>query len=79
MVEPLLLMRSFGLVAFASLLGIIQVVGSLHLISPIISGAIFDATGAYDWALVMLMGSMGLSLLLFWVAWRLPRPQFGAA
>ena len=78
MVEPLLLMRSFGLVAFASLLGIVQVVGSLYLISPIISGAIFDATGAYDWALVMLMGSMGLSLLLFWVAWRLPRPQFGA-
>ncbi len=77
MVEPLLLTRSFGLVAFASLLGIVQVVGSLHLASPIIAGAIFDATGGYEWALVMLMGSMGLSAALFWVAWRLPRPSYG--
>ena len=79
MVEPLLLTRSFGLVAFGSLLGIVQVVGSFHLASPIIAGAIFDATGSYEWALVMLMGSMGLSLALFWVAWRLPRPQFGTS
>ncbi len=76
MIEPLLLTRSFGLASFGALLGIIQVISTLHLTSPIIAGAIFDATGSYDWALVMLMGSMGLSVALFWVAWRLPRPQY---
>lgn len=76
MIEPLLLTRAFGLASFGALLGIIQVISALHLASPIISGAIFDATGAYEWALVMLMGSMGLSTVLFWVAWRLPRPQY---
>ena len=78
MVEPLLLTRSFGLASFGALLGVVQVVSVLHLAGPIIAGAIFDATGTYDWALVMLMGSMGLSVALFWVAWRLPRPQFDA-
>ena len=76
MIEPLLLTRSFGLASFGALLGIIQVISALHLASPIISGAIFDATGNYDWALVMLIGAMGLSVALFWVAWRLPRPQY---
>ncbi len=78
MVEPLLLTRSFGLASFGALLGVVQVVSVLHLAGPIIAGAIFDATGTYDWALVMLMGSMGLSVALFWIAWRLPRPQFDA-
>ena len=64
--------------ALAALLGIMQAVSIPHLASPIFAGAIFDATGAYDWALVMLIASMGLSAVLFWVAWRLPRPQFGA-
>ena len=76
MVEPLLMTRSFGLASFGALLGVVQVVSVLHLASPIIAGAIFDATGAYDWALVMLASSMGLSVALFWVAWKLPRPQF---
>ena len=78
MVEPLLLTRSFGLVSFGALLGVVQVVSVLHLLSPIISGAIFDATGDYDLALVMLLGAMSLSVALFWLAWRLPRPQFDA-
>ncbi len=77
MIEPLLLTRSFGLVSFGALLGIIQVISALHLASPIISGAIFDATGEYDWALVMLLASMALSVALFWLAWRLPRPSYG--
>ena len=76
MIEPLLLTRSFGLASFGALLGIVQVISVLHLASPIISGAIFDATGNYEWALVMLVGAMGLSVALFWVAWRLPRPQY---
>ncbi len=78
MIEPLLLTRAFGLVSFGALLGITQVISSLHLVSPVITGAIFDATGTYDWALVMLLASMGLAVALFWVAWRLPRPRFGA-
>ncbi len=76
MVEPLLLARSFGLASFASLLGIFQIVSVVHLVSPIIAGAIYDTTGAYDWALVMLTSAMCLSLALFWLAWRLPRPRF---
>ncbi len=78
MIEPLLLARSFGLAHFAALLGVFQIVSTIHLVSPTITGAIFDATGGYDWALVMLMGAMGLSLALFWLASRLPRPQLGA-
>ena len=38
------------------------------------AGAIFDATGSYDWALVMFAIASGASALLFWVASRLPRP-----
>lgn len=76
MIEPLLTARTFGLAHFASILGAIAIVSqSGQIVSPIIAGAIFDATGAYDWALVMFACSMGLSLLLYWVAWKLPRPE----
>ena len=76
MIEPLLTARTFGMAYFASILGAIAIVSqSGQIVSPIIAGAIFDATGAYDWALVMFACSMGLSLLLYWVAWKLPRPE----
>lgn len=76
MIEPLLTARTFGLAYFASILGALAIVSqSGQIVSPIIAGAIFDATGAYDWALVMFACSMALSLLLYWVAWKLPRPE----
>ncbi len=76
MIEPLLTARTFGMAYFASILGAIAIVSqSGQIVSPIIAGAIFDATGAYDWALVMFACSMGLSLLLYWLAWKLPRPE----
>ena len=45
-----------------------------QIISPSAAGALYDATGNYDWALAMFAGSLGLSALLFAVAGRLPRP-----
>ena len=76
MIEPLLTARTFGMAYFASILGALAIVSqSGQIVSPIIAGAIFDATGAYDWALVMFSCSMGLSLLLYWLAWKLPRPE----
>ena len=76
MIEPLLLTRAFGVAYFASILGVITVVEtSGQIVSPAVAGAIFDATGSYDWALVMFAGAMGVSLALFWVASRMPRPE----
>ena len=76
MIEPLLTSRTFGMAYFASILGAVGLVSqSGQIVSPMIAGAIFDATGEYDWALVMFACSMGLSLLLYWVAWKLPRPE----
>ena len=76
MVEPLLTARTFGMAYFASILGALAIVSqSGQIVSPIVAGAIFDATGEYDWALVMFACSMGLSLLLYWLAWKLPRPE----
>ena len=76
MIEPLLTARTFGMAHFASILGALAIVSqSGQIVSPIIAGAIFDATGEYDWAIVMFACSMGLSLLLYWLAWKLPRPE----
>ena len=76
MIEPLLTARTFGMAHFASILGALAIVSqSGQIVSPIIAGAIFDATGEYDWALVMFACTMALALLLYWVAWKLPRPE----
>lgn len=75
LLEPLLLIRAFGVTHFATILGatfFLETIGLL--ISPTLAGAIFDATNSYDWALVMFAISSGLSALLFWIASRLPRP-----
>lgn len=75
MIEPLLLTRAFGVAHFASILGIVAVVEtSGQIVSPSAAGALYDATGNYDWALVMFAGSLGLSAALFALAGRLPRP-----
>ena len=75
MLEPLLLTRSFGIAHFGTILGAVALVDTVGLvISPTVAGAIFDATGTYDWALVMLIGAFGTSSALFWVAGRLRHP-----
>ncbi|MGE0134938.1 MAG: MFS transporter [Dehalococcoidia bacterium] len=75
MMEALLLTRAFGLSHFATILGAVAVVETLgQILSPTLAGAIYDATGSYDWALLMFMGTFAASLLLFAVALRLPRP-----
>ena len=75
LLEPLLLTRAFGVAHFATILGVVFMVETVGLvISPTAAGAIFDATGSYDWALVMFACSAGAACLLFWLAARLPRP-----
>ncbi len=75
MLEPLLLARAFGVAHFATILGVVAVVESVGLIaSPTAAGAIFDATGSYDWALVMFATSFAAAFFLFWLAARLPAP-----
>ena len=73
--EAMLLTRAFGVRHFATLLGALIVVETLgQILSPAIAGAIFDATGSYDWALVMYAGTYGAAFALFALALRLPRP-----
>ena len=75
MVEPLLLARSFGQAHFATILGMTQIITTLGMVvSPTVAGAIFDRTGAYDWALVMFGSAYVAAALLFLLARRLPRP-----
>ncbi len=75
LLEPLLLPRAFGLAHFGAILGTFAVVETIGLvISPAAAGVIFDATGSYDWALVMFLAAFGSSFVLFYLASRLPHP-----
>ncbi len=75
LLEPLLLPRAFGLAHFGAILGTFGIVETIGLvISPAVAGAIFDATGSYDWALVMFLAAFGSSFVLFYLASRLPHP-----
>jgi predicted MFS family arabinose efflux permease len=73
--DALLLTRAFGVRYFASLLGAVVVVETAgQVLSPSIAGAIFDTTDSYTWALVMYLGTFAISLALFALARRMPRP-----
>jgi sugar phosphate permease len=75
LLEPLLLTRAFGLAHFGTILGMVAAVETIGIISsPTLIGAIFDATGSYDWALVLMMGAFLSALTLFFFASRLPQP-----
>jgi predicted MFS family arabinose efflux permease len=75
MMEALLLTRAFGLAHFATILGAVAVVETAgQILSPTAAGAIYDATGSYDWAIVMFLCTFGGAFALFLVALRLPRP-----
>ena len=71
--QPLLLMRTFGISHYGAILGTSIVVQTASMtLSPVIAGAIFDATGSYDWVLVMFLCTFGGALFLFYLASRLP-------
>ncbi|MGK2965544.1 MAG: MFS transporter, partial [Tepidiformaceae bacterium] len=75
MMEALLLTRAFGVRHFATIFGAVLVVETLgQVISPTVAGAIYDATGSYDWALVMFMGTFAAAFVLFAISARMPRP-----
>jgi MFS family permease len=68
-IEALLLTRAFGLRHFASILGAVFVLETAgQIVSPTLAGAIFDASGSYDAALVLFAGSAGLAAALFLLA-----------
>lgn len=80
MIEPLLLVRTFGLAHFGLILGVVHVVEiGGQVASPVAAGAIYDANGNYDWALVMFLMAFAVSFALFWIAKRLPRPELPMA
>ncbi len=75
MLEPVSIIRVFGVAHFATILGTVAVIRTTIMIpSPVIVGAIFDTTGSYDWALVMYISGFAAAILLFYIAMRLPRP-----
>lgn len=75
MLEPLLLVRAFGLKHFATILATLMLVDAIGIVSaPTIAGAIFDATDSYDLVLAMFAAAYASALVLFWLASRLPHP-----
>lgn len=75
MVESLLLTRAFGVKHFATILGSVVVVETVgQILSPTVAGAIYDATGSYDLALLMFIGTFTAAAAMFLGASRLHRP-----
>jgi nitrate/nitrite transporter NarK len=75
--QPLLLMRTFGVSNYGSIMGASIVVQTTAMtFSPVIAGAIFDGTGSYQWVLVMFLCTFGVALTLFTIASRLPHPEW---
>ena len=75
--QPLLLMRTFGTSHYGAIIGASIVVQTAAMtFSPVIAGVIYDTTGDYDWVLVMFLCTFGVSLLLFYLASRLPHPAW---
>ena len=75
MLEALVLTRAFGVTNFAAILGAIILAETLgQIASPFIAGAIYDSTGAYDWALIVFIVALFLSFVLFSLASRMELP-----
>ena len=71
MFQALLLPNAFGVAHYATILGVVSLVETLGIvIGPTTAGAIFDATGSYDWAVVMIAVIYGLGGLAFLLAAR---------
>ena len=75
--EALLLPRAFGIQHYATILGFVVIIQTVGLISgPTVAGAIYDATGSYDWVIVMVGGVFLATGACFLIAARLPRPSY---
>jgi sugar phosphate permease len=75
MVESLVLLKAFGVKAFATILGVMLVVETAgQIVSPALAGVIFDRTGSYDGALIMFIAAFGAGSALFVVAGRMKPP-----
>ena len=75
MIESLLLTRAFGVKHFGTILGSVVVVETIgQILSPTVAGAIYDATGTYDLALLMFIGTFGTAAAVFLGASQLRRP-----
>lgn len=73
MVEALLLTRAFGVAHFASILGTVIVIETVtQILSPTVAGAIYDATGSYDAALLLFTATSLIAAALFVLAGRMP-------
>ena len=73
-VETILLTRMFGLAHFGTIFGAVLVIEEVGIVaSPTIAGWIFDATGRYDFALVLFAATFVGSASLFALVVRLPR------
>jgi sugar phosphate permease len=76
MVEALTLTRAFGMTHFATILGAIVVIETMgEILSPSLSGLIYDSTGSYDWALVMYVLTFTGSAAMFAIAGRMAYPS----
>ena len=75
MVEALTLTRAFGMAHFATILGAIVVIETMgEILSPSLTGLIYDETGTYDWALVMYVLTFTGSAAMFALASRMAYP-----
>ena len=80
MFQALLIPRAFGVAHFGAIAGTMMITSTLGtMAAPTVAGAIFDSTGSYHWALVMLVGTFAASAVSFFFASRAPRPLFHAA
>ena len=76
LLEPLAVVRTFGPAHFGTILGTVGFIRIGIMVSaPTVAGAIFDATGSYDLALVLFIGIFALAIALFALTLRLPRPR----
>ena len=75
MIDPLLVARGFGQRHFATILGAVATVWTFGMLtSPSLVAAIFDSSGSYDWAIVVLMAAFVGSFISFGLAGRARRP-----
>ena len=73
--EAVLFPRAFGVAHFATLMGVVTLIETVGYVgSPTITGWIFDATGSYDIALLMFLGTFAAAIPLLLLAARLPHP-----
>ena len=75
LLETLVLTQAFGVRHFATIFGVVMLFDTVGmLVGPTAAGVIFDETGSYDWALLMILLAFGSASLLFLAASRMLRP-----